>query len=143
MSTNQGEWQRSADGKVTVGLTYCVMAVHQPCITDYVVNPPTGSMAYEMNMSTPTMVCYAILNLLGRTATCYRTVVCLSCLSETLVYCGQTVGGRLWPRPQCVRWGPSSPTESGRAAPHFSALVYCGQTVAHVSNCCSSCFTIL
>jgi len=25
-------------------------------------------------------------------ALCYRTVVCLSCLSVTLVYCGQTVG---------------------------------------------------
>jgi len=23
---------------------------------------------------------------------CHRTVVCLSCLSATLVYCGQTVG---------------------------------------------------
>ena len=30
-------------------------------------------------------------------------------------------GGRLWPRPSCVRWGPSSPTERGTAAPYFSA----------------------
>jgi len=27
------------------------------------------------------------------------------------------------------------PTEWGTAAPHFSAHVYCGQTVAHLSNC--------
>jgi len=26
-------------------------------------------------------------------------------------------GGRSWPRPHCVRWGPSSPTERGTAAP--------------------------
>jgi len=40
----------------------------------------------------------------------------LSCLSVTLVYCGQVVGwvkiprhrGRPQPCPQCVRWGPSS-----------------------------------
>ena len=41
------------------------------------------------------------------------------------------------PRPQCVRWGHSSPPpcERGTAAPHFSADVYCGETVAHLSNC--------
>jgi len=30
---------------------------------------------------------------------------------------------------------PAVPTERGIAAPHFSAHVYCGQTVAHLSNC--------
>jgi len=30
---------------------------------------------------------------------------------------------------------PESPTERGTAAPHFSAHVYCGQTIAHLSNC--------
>ena len=37
-------------GKVTVGL-----ASHWPCVTDRVVCPPTGSMAWEreMEMSTP------------------------------------------------------------------------------------------
>ena len=33
-------------GRVTVGL-----ALHWPCITDTVVYPPTGSMAYDMEMS--------------------------------------------------------------------------------------------
>ena len=86
-------------------------------------------------------------------ALCYRTVVCLSvlscpvlsCLSVTLVYCGQAVGWikiklgmdhggrpRLWPH--CVRWGPSSPSPKGaQPPPQFSAHVYCGQTVAHLS----------
>jgi len=31
--------------------------------------------------------------------------------------------------------GDPAPTERGTAAPHFSAHVYCGQTVAHLSNC--------
>jgi len=70
---------------------------------------------------------------------------CLSCLSVMLVYCGQTVGWIKMPLgtevglgPQhCVRWRPSSsPTERGTAAPlHFSAHVYCGQTVAHLNSC--------
>ena len=30
---------------------------------------------------------------------------------------------------------PAPPTDRGTAAPHFSAHVYCGQTVAHLSNC--------
>jgi len=38
-------------------------------------------------------------------------------------------------RRRCVRWGPSSPGGKGTAAPHFSAHVCCGQTVAHLSNC--------
>jgi len=48
---------------------------------------------------------------------------------------------RPWPRRHCVRWGPSSPTERGTAAPpHFLAHAYfvpicCDQTVAHLSNC--------
>jgi len=88
---------------------------------------------------------------------------CLSCLSATLAYCGETVGwiriplerlrfdnrfnkpmidwlidwyrDRSWPRGHCVRWGRSSPTERDTAPPHFSTHVYCGQTVAHLSNC--------
>ena len=31
--------------------------------------------------------------------------------------------------------GDPAPPERGTAAPHFSAHVYCGQTVAHLSNC--------
>jgi len=43
-------------------------------------------------------------------------------------------GGRPRPRRHCVRWRPSSPTEKGHSSPHCSAHVYCGQTVAHLSN---------
>jgi len=34
--------------------------------------------------------------------------------------------------PHCVRWRPSSPQKG--ACPQFSANVYCGQTVAHLSS---------
>jgi len=84
-----------------------------------------------------------------RFALCYQTVVlsvCLSvCLSVTLVYCGQTVGWIKMPLGAEVGLGPGDivldgdpapSTERGTAAhPHFSARVYCGQTVAHLSNC--------
>jgi len=43
--------------------------------------------------------------------------------------------GKPRPRHHCVRWGPSFPTERGTAPPYFSAHVYCGQMVAHLSNC--------
>jgi len=44
--------------------------------------------------------------------------------------------GRFWPRRHCVRWGPSSPHEKGHSShPHFWAHVFCGQAVAHLSNC--------
>ena len=50
-------------------------------------------------------------------------------------------GGRPRPRPHCVRWRPSSlPPERGTAAPHFSAHVCCGQTVAHLGNCSALAF---
>jgi len=62
----------------------------------------------------------------------------------TLVYCGHTVGWIRIPlgtevgrgQGDIVFDGPSYP-ERGTAAlvPHFSAHVYCGQTVAHFSNC--------
>ena len=50
-------------------------------------------------------------------------------------------GGRPQPRRHCVGWEPSSPHGKGHnSPPHFSANVvlahvYCGQTVAHLSNC--------
>jgi len=45
-------------------------------------------------------------------------------------------GGRPRPGPHCVRWGPSSPLPKALGqSPHFSAHVYCGQTVADLSNC--------
>jgi len=58
----------------------------------------------------------------------YRTVVCMSCLSVTLVYCGQTVGWikmklgvevGLGLRPHFVRWGPSIPSPKGAQPPIF------------------------
>jgi len=41
--------------------------------------------------------------------------------------------GRPRPRPHCVRWRPSFPRRGTN--PQFSARVYCGQTVAHLSYC--------
>ena len=62
-------------------------------------------------------------------ALCYRSVVCLSCLSVTLVHCGQTVGWiktklgtqvrRPRPWPHCVRWGHTSPPPKGHSPPIF------------------------
>jgi len=43
-------------------------------------------------------------------------------------------GGRSRPRRHCIRWGHSCPRK-GYSSPLFSAHVYCGQTVAHLSYC--------
>ena len=44
--------------------------------------------------------------------------------------------GRPWPRPHCVRWGPSSPHVDGPSSPPtLFGHVCCGQTVAHLSYC--------
>jgi len=40
-----------------------------------------------------------------------------------------------WLRPHCVTWGSSSPKRGTAPPPQFSAHVYCGQTVAHLSYC--------
>jgi len=43
-------------------------------------------------------------------------------------------GGRPWPRPHCVRWGPSSPhSPKGAQPPQFSAHVHCGQTAGWIT----------
>ena len=43
-------------------------------------------------------------------------------------------GSRPQPRSHCVRWGPSpSPPKKGHSSPLFSARIYCGQTVTHLS----------
>jgi len=50
---------------------------------------------------------------------------CLFVLSVTLVYCGQVLRrikiklGRPRPRPHCVIWGPSSPSQKGYNTPVF------------------------
>jgi len=63
-----------------------------------------------------------------RFALCYRTVVCLSCPvcdigvlwpNGWMDQDGTWRAGRPRRRPHCVRWGPSSPTEMGTAAPRF------------------------
>ena len=77
---------------------------------------------------------------------CYRTVVCLSVLfvydvgvlwpNGWMDQDSTWYGGRPRPNRYCVRWGPSSPHGKGsRTRPHFSANVYCSQTVAHLNNC--------
>jgi len=66
--------------------------------------------------------------------------VCLSCLSVTLMYCGQTVGWikmklvmevGLGPGHIVLDGDPSAPTKRVTAIPIF-AHVYCGQTVAYL-----------
>jgi len=44
------------------------------------------------------------------------------------------VRGRPRPRPHCVTFGPSSPSQKGHS-PKFLAHVYYGQMVAHLSYC--------
>ena len=46
-------------------------------------------------------------------------------------------GGKPWPRRHCVRLGPAPP-QRDTTAPTFSAHVYCGQKVAHLSICWAS-----
>ena len=60
---------------------------------------------------------------------------CLSVLSVTLVYCGQTVGRIMMKLGMQVDLGhivlhgdPALPPKKGRALSQFSAHAYCGQT---------------
>jgi len=73
-----------------------------------------------------------------------RCPVCLFvCLSVTLVYCGQTVGGIKMKLGMRVGLGPGhivldgdpAPPPSKGHNPQFSAHVYCDQTVTHLSYC--------
>jgi len=41
-------------------------------------------------------------------------------------------GGRPWPRPLSVGWGPSSPSSIRGHSPKFSAHFYCGQTAGWI-----------
>ena len=79
---------------------------------------------------------------------CYRSVVCLSCLScpVCLSVCdvralwpnGWTDQDETWhagrprPWPHCVRWGLSSPSPKGAQSPQFSAHICCGQMAAWI-----------
>ena len=69
-----------------------------------------------------------------RFALCYRTIVCLSVLSVTLVYCGQTIGWIktklgmqvcLGPGHIVLDGGPSCPPKG--AQPPYSVHICCGQ----------------
>ena len=96
----------------------------------------------DRNVKVKTLVVCEAIVLLGNRL--YETVFCLSCqtcLSVTLVYCGQTVG---WIKMKLgmevglspghtVLDGDSTPPEG--QSPQFLAHVYCGQTVAHLSYC--------
>ena len=68
-----------------------------------------------------------------------RCHICPVCV--TLVYCGQTVAWIKMPLgtevgSDIVLDGDPAPHGSGhRSLPHFPAHVYCGKTVAHLSNC--------
>ena len=75
-----------------------------------------------------------------RFALCYRTVVCmsvcLSCLTVTLVHCGQTVRWIKMKLDMQVGLGPSHmgthfPSSKGHS-PQFSAHVCCGQTAGWI-----------
>ena len=79
-------------------------------------------------------------------ATVYKTVRPigpLSCLPVTLVYCGQTVGWIKMKLGMEIGLGPGHIVldgdqllpKKGHSSPHFSAYVYCGQTLAHLSYC--------
>ena len=64
----------------------------------------------------------------------------LSCLSVTLVYCGQTVGWIKMPLGTQVGLGPGHIVLDGDPAPprigaEHPPLFYCSQTVAHLGKC--------
>jgi len=69
----------------------------------------------------------------------YGTVVCLVCLSVTLVHCGQTVGWIKIPLGMEVGLGPGQivldgdPALQGAQQPHFSTHVYCSQTAGWIN----------
>ena len=70
---------------------------------------------------------------------CYWTDVCLSVLSVTLVYCGQTVGWINMPlgvevglRPGHIVLDGDIAPPKGHNSPQFSTHVYCGQTAGWI-----------
>ena len=108
------------------------------------IGPPV--FAQLTLLPTPKILCFTNCVSIGsavsgrpfvkRFALCYRTVVCLSCLSVTLMYCGQTAGWIKMPLGMEVDIGPGDILLDGdpafpsqkRHGPQFSAHVYCGQT---------------
>jgi len=86
-------------------------------------------------------VCKTVHPMLSDSCLSVTLSVCLSCNVGVLWPNGwmdqhaTSYGGRTRPRPHCVRWEPSSPQRGTAASAHFSAHVYCNQTVAQLSNC--------
>ena len=76
-----------------------------------------------------------------RFALCYRTVVCLSALSVTLVYCGKTAGWIKMKLGMEIRLGPghilldadAAPPRPKTNSPQFSAHICCGQTAGWIN----------
>jgi len=92
---------------------------------------------FDMQRNMQYNICKTVRHMLSD-----RCLSCLSCLSVTLVYCGQTVG---WIKMKLgtqvglgtgniVLDGDPAPPPRGHS-PQFSAHVYCGQTVVHLSYC--------
>jgi len=92
--------------------------------------PPVGWFRVVCAGSAWRIISHVLLGrpFVKRFALRYRTVVCLSCLSVTFVYCGQTVRWikmklgvevGLGLRPHFVRWGPSIPSRKGAQPPIF------------------------
>ena len=155
------QWQRSAAGKVTVGL-----ASNQPCVRDSAVYPSTAQCPRKRRQESRlhsskehSVLCSMYDNnvdnsrlifgrpFVKRFALCYRSVaspVCLSCLSVclsvTLVYCGQTVrpikmklGLQVGLGPgHIVLGGDPAPLHSRSTALQFSAHISCGQMAAWI-----------
>jgi len=75
-----------------------------------------------------------------RFALCYRSVICLSCLSVTFVHRGKTVGRINMKLGVQVGLGPGhivldgdpAPLPKGHSPTHFSAHVCCGQMAAWI-----------
>jgi len=102
--------------------TYCILLIYCPCIFG-------RPFVKRFVLCYQTVACLSVCPVLG----------CLSCLSVTLVYCGQTVG---WIKMNldiaiglgpayCVTWGPSSPPQTGHS-PRLSAHVCSGQTAGWI-----------
>ena len=78
-------------------------------------------------------------------ALCYQTIVCLSCLSVTLVYCGQTVGWikmkldmqvGLSPGNSVLDRDPAPRYEKGHSSPPQLTLLWHGCPSPHLLSSC-------
>jgi len=99
-----------------------------------------GQTEHVVSYSTGMHSCWATV---CKTVRSMLPVRCLSCLSVTFVHCGQTAGWITMKLGTKVGLGSGHIALDGDPAllpqrgttPQFSAHVYCGQTVAHLSYC--------